>query len=729
MIQKKIENLSVLVSGGAGFIGSNITETLLNNGVKFVRILDNLKTGKMENIQFLIDKFENIEFMYGDISNLEDCRKAVKDIDVITNQAALGSVPRSIVDPLSSHIANVNGFLNLLIAAKEEGIKRIVYASSSSVYGDNPLLPKVEENTGNVLSPYAATKAIDEIYAGVFSRCYGMECIGLRYFNIFGPRQDPNGAYAAVIPKFIDLMESNKQPTINGDGSFSRDFTYVENAVQANILALTTTNDKCFGEAFNIGAGGQFSLLKLIDVLKKELNVDIDPIFGPGRSGDIPHSNADISKAQTLLNYDPKITFEQGIKNLLEYNKNNNTIISLLNPGAILSKKKSDYILDYILNNNNNIQVYINNHESEICNNYLIPGNRELLKLNYIEEKNNKNEDNFGIIGYNKSFKYGKLSEIPDHPKKIVEPIRVLMDEKILEQFKILYKKLTIINTEYDLPSNYEKDIYELIKITNIDNYKSNNNIYKSPDTEDRNKGLYGKYYDALLCFQKYNIHNIADASIEHQNLYNWYTEYKSINDLLIQDITNTLNSIFKKGKYLFQNNNPVRISNDYSKGTPIHQDSQSIVIDKNDINNFKNGSFIPKKNDDSKVLIETNQCKNIFNFNYTIYEEYPSQSMRLCEHEIENMKDNSYFYRIKQNTPNEAFLFNPSNLLHFRQNQYKGLSIRADIRIIELDDYKNSNLQNVFGPRQNSNVCFATNSDCKSQNTIYSVFNDKIYE
>ena len=308
------KNLRILVTGGAGFIGSNIVETLLKQGVKHVRILDNLITGKMENIQFLLDKYDNVEFMYGSIADLETCRKAVKDMDVITNQAALGSVPRSVADPLSSHIANVNGFLNILIAAKEEGIKRVVYASSSSVYGDHPVLPKVEENTGNVLSPYAATKAIDEIYAGVFYRCYGMECIGLRYFNIFGPRQDPNGAYAAVIPKFISLMRSGTQPTINGDGTFSRDFTYVENAVQANILGLTTENEKCFGEAMNIGAGGQTSLLELIEVLKKELDVDIDPIFGPERPGDIPHSNADISKAQNMLGYDPKISFEMGMK-------------------------------------------------------------------------------------------------------------------------------------------------------------------------------------------------------------------------------------------------------------------------------------------------------------------------------------------------------------------------------------------------------------------------------
>ena len=314
-----ISNLNILVTGGAGFIGSNIVETLLNNGVKFVRIIDNLKTGKIENIQFLLDKYDNIEFMYGDIANLEDCKKAVKNINVISNQAALGSVPRSVNDPLSSHIANVNGFLNILIAAKEEGIKRIIYASSSSVYGNNPELPKKEENSGKVLSPYAATKAIDEIYAGVFTKCYGMECIGLRYFNVFGPRQDPNGAYAAVIPKFITLMKEGKQPTINGDGSFSRDFTYVDNAIQANILGLITENNECFGEVFNIGSGGQFSLLELIEVLNKELKTDIEPIFGPNRPGDIPHSNASIEKAKVLLNYNPSITFEKGIVKTIKY--------------------------------------------------------------------------------------------------------------------------------------------------------------------------------------------------------------------------------------------------------------------------------------------------------------------------------------------------------------------------------------------------------------------------
>lgn len=314
-------NLNILVTGGAGFIGSNIVEMLLKFNTKYILILDNLSTGKKDNIKTFLDNNNNIDFLYGDINNLEICRKAVKNIDIICHQAAIGSVPRSINDPLTSHTANVNGFLNILFAAKENGIKRIVYASSSSVYGDNPTLPKVEQNLGKVLSPYAATKYINEVYAEVFTKCYGMECIGLRYFNIFGPRQDPNGMYAAVIPKFIQLMKNRQQPIINGDGSFSRDFTYVDNAVQANLLALITKNKNCFGEAFNIGAGGQSTLLELINSinneLRTELNSDIIPIFGQLRTGDIPHSNADISKAKNMLGYNPKISFKEGIKKLI----------------------------------------------------------------------------------------------------------------------------------------------------------------------------------------------------------------------------------------------------------------------------------------------------------------------------------------------------------------------------------------------------------------------------
>jgi UDP-N-acetylglucosamine 4-epimerase len=313
-----METKSILVTGGSGFIGSNIVEYLLTNGVKKVRILDNLSTGKKSNIEFLLNKYSNLEFMYGDIANLETCRTAVKGIDIICHQAALGSVPRSVADPLSTHISNVNGFLNILIAAKEVGIKRVVYASSSSVYGDEPTLPKVEENTGNVLSPYAASKAIDEIYAGVFTKCYGMECIGLRYFNIFGPRQDPNGVYAAVIPKFIQLMRNDLRPQINGDGTYSRDFTYVDNAVQANVLAMFVENSNVYGTSFNIGCGGQYSLNFLVNLINKSLGKNIIPEYGELRPGDIPHSNADISKAQNLLGYKVLVDFEEGIDKLIK---------------------------------------------------------------------------------------------------------------------------------------------------------------------------------------------------------------------------------------------------------------------------------------------------------------------------------------------------------------------------------------------------------------------------
>ena len=314
-----MENKRFLITGGCGFIGSNIVEYLLENNASFVRVIDNLSTGNKRNIEHLFDKYPNFEFMYGDIINIDVCRKAVSGIDVICHQAALGSVPRSILDPLSSHLSNVNGFLNILISAKEAGIKRVVYASSSSVYGDHPVLPKVEENTGNLLSPYAATKKIDEIYGAVFTRCYEMECIGLRYFNVFGRRQDPNGAYAAVIPKFINLMKNGKSPIINGDGNYSRDFTYINNVIQANVLAMTTTNTQSFGEAFNIGVEGQTTIYELFKIIKDELKLDMEPIFGPNRSGDIPHSNADISKARKILDYNPQILFKEGIIKTIKY--------------------------------------------------------------------------------------------------------------------------------------------------------------------------------------------------------------------------------------------------------------------------------------------------------------------------------------------------------------------------------------------------------------------------
>lgn len=312
-----IQNLKILVTGGAGFIGSNIVEALYKQGAN-IRILDNLSTGKKQNIDQFIGS--NVEFMYGDISNLETCRLAVKNCDVICHQAALGSVPRSIEEPLLSHQSNVNGFLNILIAAKEQGIKRIVFASSSSVYGDSEELPKKEGCEGSVLSPYAATKYIDEIYAGVFNKCYDMECIGLRYFNVFGPKQDPCGAYAAVIPKFISLMKHGVSPEVYGDGSFSRDFTFIDNVVHANILGLTiSNNNKEVFTNYNIGAGCRITMLELFEIIKKEININTSLVYKENRPGDIPHSNADISKAETLLGYNVLVNFEQGIKKTINW--------------------------------------------------------------------------------------------------------------------------------------------------------------------------------------------------------------------------------------------------------------------------------------------------------------------------------------------------------------------------------------------------------------------------
>jgi len=309
--------MNILVTGGAGFIGSNIVKFLLENNHK-VRVIDNLITGHLKNINEFMEH-PNFEFILCDITNIDDLRKNMCNIDAITHQAALGSVPRSVNDPLTSHNTNVNGFLNILIVAKELNIKRIVYASSSSVYGDNNELPKIENKIGNQLSPYAITKYIDELYARIFTQLYDLECIGLRYFNVFGPKQDPNGVYAAVIPKFITQIKNNSDVIINGDGNNSRDFTYIDNVVRANYLALTTDNKQCFGEIFNIGAGGRITILEMFNIIKNILNSDKIPILGPNRKGDIPHSNADIEKAKLLLNYDPKISFEEGIIKTIDY--------------------------------------------------------------------------------------------------------------------------------------------------------------------------------------------------------------------------------------------------------------------------------------------------------------------------------------------------------------------------------------------------------------------------
>lgn len=304
----------ILITGGAGFIGSHIADYLVENFK--IRVLDNLSTGSMENIKHLTDN-SNFEFMYGDISNIETCRKACKGVTMICHQGALGSVPRSIEDPLASHLSNVNGFLNILISAKENGIKRIVYASSSSVYGDSQFLPKIENIIGKPLSPYAVTKYVNELYGTVFNNLYNLEIIGLRYFNVFGKRQNPHGPYSAVIPKFIDLLKLGKTPEIYGDGNYSRDFTYISNIVDANVKALFTDNCNCFGEVFNIGAGGRITINEMYDCIAKHLNTDIKPKYSKGRKGDVAHSNANISKAKDLLGYVPMVNFSDGIKLLL----------------------------------------------------------------------------------------------------------------------------------------------------------------------------------------------------------------------------------------------------------------------------------------------------------------------------------------------------------------------------------------------------------------------------
>ena len=307
--------MKILITGAAGFIGANLCEYMLEKGYTVVG-LDNFATGHAHNLK-AFKKRANFSFIEGDIRNLETCLEATKNVDYVLHQAALGSVPRSILDPITTNEVNVNGFLNMLEASKQNNIKRFVYAASSSTYGDSKALPKIEKNIGKPLSPYAITKYVNEIYADIYSSAYGLETIGLRYFNVFGRRQDPNGAYAAVIPKFIKLVKEGKSPTINGDGNFSRDFTYVDNVVDANILAMTTENKECFGEVFNIGAGGRVTIVELFNIIKNNMKSDIEPLFGNKRVGDIPHSNADISKAIVMLGYSPEISFEEGIKKLI----------------------------------------------------------------------------------------------------------------------------------------------------------------------------------------------------------------------------------------------------------------------------------------------------------------------------------------------------------------------------------------------------------------------------
>lgn len=309
-----------LVTGGAGFIGSNICEVLLNKGYR-VRCLDDLSNGKQENIDLFTDN-PNYSFIRGDIRDLETCLKACEGVDYVLNQAAWGSVPRSIEMPLLYEEINIRGTLNMMEAARQKGVKKFVYASSSSVYGDEPNLPKREGREGNVLSPYALTKKIDEEYGRLYSSLYGLDTYGLRYFNVFGKRQDPNGAYAAVLPKFIKQLLDDEQPTINGDGKQSRDFTYIENVIEANLKACKAPTQFA-GEAFNIAYGGREYLIDVYYSLCKALGKKIEPIFGPDRKGDIKHSNADISKAVEMLDYNPSWDFESGIESAIEWYKEN----------------------------------------------------------------------------------------------------------------------------------------------------------------------------------------------------------------------------------------------------------------------------------------------------------------------------------------------------------------------------------------------------------------------
>ena len=309
----------ILVTGGAGFIGSNMCEYLLELDLEVV-CLDNFITGKRENLELSL-KNKNFELIEGDIRILKDCELAVKNVDAVLHLAALGSVPRSIADPITTNDININGFLNMMVATRDAGIKRFVYADSSSTES----LPKIEEVIGKPLSPYAITKYVGELYADVFSKTYGVECIGLRYFNVFGRKQDPEGAYAAVIPKFTDLLIDNQPPTINGDGSFSRDFTYIDNVIQINHLALKTSNPDAINQVFNVAYGESSTLNQLFEEIQNNLCVyipkikDIKPIYGPLRKGDIPHSLASIEKAKRLLGYSPKYSLTEGLKHTIQW--------------------------------------------------------------------------------------------------------------------------------------------------------------------------------------------------------------------------------------------------------------------------------------------------------------------------------------------------------------------------------------------------------------------------
>lgn len=318
-----IQHKKVLVTGGAGFIGSNLCEDLLQHNNAVV-CLDNFSTGRRENIAALL-QHPNFILIEGDIRNLNDCVAAVQGVDIVLQQAALGSVPRSLNDPITTNDVNISGFLNMLVAARDEKVERFVYAASSSTYGDSESLPKIEEIIGKPLSPYAVTKYVNELYAHVFGLNYGMKTIGLRYFNVYGRRQDPNGAYAAVIPKFMQMLIEHQSPVINGDGKNSRDFTYIDNVIRMNHLAATTNNSVAFGQVFNTAVGERADLNRMVEVLKKYLSVydskiaEIEVSYGPDRKGDIPHSLASIEKAKSILDYAPTHHFEEGLKETAEW--------------------------------------------------------------------------------------------------------------------------------------------------------------------------------------------------------------------------------------------------------------------------------------------------------------------------------------------------------------------------------------------------------------------------
>lgn len=327
MMDHQLENTKILVTGGAGFIGSNLCEELLKYNCDIV-CLDNFSTGKIENIIHLFGN-KRFKLLVGDIRNIDDCQKAVEGVGYVLHEAALGSVPRSIKDPITSNDVNVSGFLNMLVAARDAKVKRFVYAASSSTYGDSQSLPKVEDVIGKPLSPYAITKYVNELYADVFSKTYGIECIGLRYFNVFGRRQDPNGAYAAVIPLFVKKFINHESPVINGDGEFSRDFTYVKNVIQMNVLALTTQNSDAMNTVYNTAYGERTTLNQLVGFLKEFLGkydpeiLKVKVKYGPNRQGDIPHSLACIDKAKDLLEYNPEYSMKEGLREATEWYWNN----------------------------------------------------------------------------------------------------------------------------------------------------------------------------------------------------------------------------------------------------------------------------------------------------------------------------------------------------------------------------------------------------------------------